>query len=116
MNVIMMIIFILLETFLGNQIQLQIFKKSYIISFTNIKTIPKFVSYETYATLENLGYRLNIGEEYEGNVIENVEGTEGGDIVYYTDKILSVDENEEEKKGFKDRLSETIKYYDNELN
>jgi len=90
-------------------------EKLHHLSFTNIKAIPEFISYETYATLQDVGYRLNIGEEYEGNVIENVEGTEDGDIVYYTDKIINVDENLEEKKEFSDRLNETIQYYDNEL-
>ena len=54
-------------------------------SFTSIKTIPKFVSHDIYATLYDLDYRLNIGEEYEGDIIENIEGTKDGDIVYIED-------------------------------
>jgi len=77
-------------------------------SFTNIKTIPEFVSYETYAILDNLGYRLNIGEEYEGDIIENVEGTKDGNIIYYTSKILSIDENIEEKEKLRDELNKMI--------
>ena len=77
-------------------------------SFTNIKTITEFVSYETYASLDNLGYRLNIGEEYEGDIIEKVEGTEDGNIIYYTSKILSIDENIEEKEKLRDELNKMI--------
>jgi len=77
-------------------------------SFTKIKTIQEFVSYDTYATLQDVGYRLNIGEEYERDIIENVEGTEGGDLVYYTSKILSVDENLEEKNRLLDILNGNI--------
>jgi len=77
-------------------------------SFTKIKTIPEFVSYETYAILDNLGYRLNIGEEYEGNIIENVEVTKDGDIIYYTSKVLNIDKNTEEKNRLMNILNGNI--------
>jgi len=84
-------------------------------SFTDIKTITEFVSYETYDILYDLGYRLNIGEEYEGNIIENVEGTKDGDIIYYTSKVLSIDENIEEKVRLRDELNKTIQMLEIEL-
>lgn len=74
-------------------------------SFTHIETIPEFVSYETYSILYDIGYRLNIGEEYEEDVIEKVEGTKDGDIIYYTSKVLYIDENEEEKNSLSDILN-----------
>ena len=72
-------------------------------SFTKIKTVQEFVSYDTYATLQDVGYRLNIGEEYEG------------DIIYYTSKVLSVDENEEEKIKLRDILNNNIRNLEDEL-
>jgi len=84
-------------------------------SFTKIKTVQEFVSYDTYATLQDVGYRLNIGEEYEGDIIENIEGIESGDIIYYTSKVLSVDENEEEKIKLRDILNNNIRNLEDEL-
>jgi len=84
-------------------------------SFTKIKTIQEFASYDTYADLQDVGYRLNIGEEYEGDIIENIEGIESGDIVYYTSKVLTVDENEEEKIKLRDILNDNMRNFENEL-
>ena len=75
---------------------------------TKIKTIPEFVSYETYFESDNILYRLHIGEEFEGNIIEKVEGKDNGDVVYYTDKILNIDLNESSKSKFKSNLDEMI--------
>jgi len=73
--------------------------------WTRIKTASEFESHDTYATLQDINYRLNIGEEYEGNTIEKVEGTKDGYIIYYTDKVLSIDENLEEKSQFQEELN-----------
>ena len=76
---------------------------------TKIKTIPEFVSYETYFELDDILYRLHIGEEFEGNIIEKVEGKDNGDIIYYTDKILNIDLNESSKDKLQDNLDKVIK-------
>ena len=71
---------------------------------TKIKTMQDFVSYETYFESDGILYRLHTGEEFEGNIIEKVEGKENGDIVYYTDKILNIDLNESSKNELQDNL------------
>ena len=55
------------------------------------------VTYETYFESNNIDYRLNIGEKFNGNMVELVEGTDDGNIIYYTDKVLKLDDNVEEK-------------------
>jgi len=75
---------------------------------TKIKTISEFVSYETYFESDDILYRLHAGDEFEGNIIEKVEGKDNGDIVYYTDKILNIDLNESSKSKFKSNLDEMI--------
>lgn len=76
----------------------------YYEEWKHIETIQELVSYDTYVTLDNVDYRLNIGEEYDGNVIEKVEGTKDGDIIYYTSKVLNIDENLEEKQRLETKL------------
>ena len=76
---------------------------------TKIKVIPEFVSYETYFESDDIPYRLHIGEEFEGNIIEKVEGKDDGDIVYYTDKILNIDLNESSKNKLQGNLDKVIK-------
>ena len=38
------------------------------------------ITYETYFELKDLDYRLNIGEKFNGNIVESVEGTDDGNI------------------------------------
>jgi signal peptidase I len=78
--------------------------------WTRIETTQEFVSYDTYIILDDVSYRLNIGEEYDGDIIEKVEGTKEGDIVYYTEKILTVDENLEEKQRLEKELYDRKEY------
>lgn len=73
------------------------------------------ITYETYFESEDINYRLNIGEKFNGNIVELIEGTDCGDIVYYTDKVLQLDENVQEKNKIKDDIDNQIQELQREL-
>ena len=82
---------------------------------SRINTYSKILSYEEYFNSEDVEFRLNIGEEFEGNIIERVEGIEDGSMVYYTDKIISTDKNLEEKEFLTNKLEGEIKEIEERL-
>lgn len=55
------------------------------------------ITYETYFESEKIVYRLNVGEKFDEDIIESIEGTPEGDIIYYTNKQLHLDINIEMK-------------------
>ena len=73
------------------------------------------ITYETYFELKDLDYRLNIGEKFNGNIVESVEGTDDGNIIYYTDKVLKLDDNIEEKNKIKKDIDDQIEELQREL-
>jgi len=73
------------------------------------------VTYETYFESNNIDYRLNIGEKFNGNMVELVEGTDDGNIIYYTDKVLKLDDNVEEKNKIEKDIDNQIEELQQEL-
>jgi len=66
-----------------------------------------------YFESENLDYRLGVGEHFEGYLIEKIEGTEDGDMIYYTNKIIEIIDNLEEKAKLNEKVKK-LNYYEEE--
>lgn len=82
---------------------------------TSIISNEKIDSYETYFESDDINYRLAIGEKFNNDSIEAIEGTPEGDIIYYTEKELSRNDNKELENKLKQDLKDEIKMLEQKI-
>lgn len=70
-----------------------------------------YVSYHTdiidtpiYFESDKLDHILNVGDHFEGNLIEKVDVNKDNQIIYYTDKIIFKDQNYKDKEKARKEL------------
>ena len=66
-----------------------------------VREDSEVVDTPTYFDSCDIDYRLIQGDYFKENLIEKVEGVEDNCIIYYTDKIIEINDNLEEKSYIK---------------